>query len=180
MFVSAIIWQLILLAYHQTTTLVDLFPFNGARNTTVKEKLAESISNLVLMSLAPIGFIFGILPLIVFGTVYYIVLFGIEFATWWIPYFAGGSKMWCETWDRVHSRTWIVLPKRGNNPIPNVEHLILMGLTLMACYMTDTTYAVYVGPIGGNMRVAAIVTLIAMTGTAYQFSWGKRSRKGQA
>ncbi len=33
--------QLALLLYHQLTPLVDLFPFNGSRNYTWKEKLAE-------------------------------------------------------------------------------------------------------------------------------------------
>ena len=37
----AILCQMVLLAYHQVTTLVDLHPFNGARNYSRRERLAE-------------------------------------------------------------------------------------------------------------------------------------------
>jgi len=48
--------QILLLAYHQLTTHVDFYPFNGARNYSRGEKFAEAGTNLVLMSLAPVGF----------------------------------------------------------------------------------------------------------------------------
>jgi hypothetical protein len=78
----------ILLAYHQITTLVDLYPFNGARNYSGRERLAELGVNGVLMSLAPIGFVFESHGLMLYGVIYYFVLFAIEIIIWWIPYFA--------------------------------------------------------------------------------------------
>ena len=48
--------QLLLLVYHQVTTWFDLYPFNGARNYSPKEKRAEATVNAVLMSLGPVGF----------------------------------------------------------------------------------------------------------------------------
>ena len=75
---TVVLSQLVLLAYHQATTLFDFHPFNGARHYSKKEKLAEAGSNAVLMSLAPIGFGLHIKPLMTFGVVYYFVLFAIE------------------------------------------------------------------------------------------------------
>jgi hypothetical protein len=53
---SIVAIQLILLVYHQITTWFDFYPFDGVRNYSRKEKIAEACSNALLMSLAPIGF----------------------------------------------------------------------------------------------------------------------------
>jgi hypothetical protein len=64
--VTLLFFQLSLLAYHQLTTLVDLYPFNGASNYTWKEKLAECSVNGLLL-LPPIDFGFQIRVLMIFG-----------------------------------------------------------------------------------------------------------------
>jgi hypothetical protein len=69
------------------TTLVDLQPFNGVRFYTRRERLAEAGVNLVLMGLAPIGYAFQLHGLMLYGAIYYIVLFAFEIVIWWIPYF---------------------------------------------------------------------------------------------
>jgi hypothetical protein len=74
----AIFCQIVVLVYHQFTTHFDFFPFNGARNYSVKEKLAEGGSNFVLMILAPIGFGFHIRGLMIYGLIYYFVLLAAE------------------------------------------------------------------------------------------------------
>ena len=57
--------QLALLVYHQLTTLLDFFPFNGSRH--YKRKAG---GNGILMSLAPIGFGFHIRGLMINGVIY--------------------------------------------------------------------------------------------------------------
>lgn len=61
-----VLCQLALLVYHQLTTLVDFYPFNGARNYARREKLAECGVNGVLMLLPPVGFAFHISSLRIF------------------------------------------------------------------------------------------------------------------
>jgi hypothetical protein len=78
--------QIVLLVFHQVTTLVDFFPFNGSRNYTPTEKLLETGVNGVLMLLPPVGFGFHIRGLMIFGVVYYFVLLVIEIIIWWVPY----------------------------------------------------------------------------------------------
>jgi hypothetical protein len=152
--------QLGLLMYHQITTLFDFFPFNGARNYNGKEKLAESGSNFILMSLAPIGFGFHIPGLMIFGVVYYFFLFAVEIIIWWIPYltvpsgrwrriynrllacstscFQEGDTLnhWCAVYDRLHRGTITVLPARRDRPVPNLEHTILHVWTLVTAIVT--------------------------------------------
>jgi len=132
----AIVFQVLLLAYHQVTTQVDFFPFNGVRFYKWWEKALECAVNGILMSLAPVGFTFGVRGLMWYGVVYYFVLFAEELRVWWVPYLFGASKTWQAAYDRLHSQTIKVLPARGQNPIPNLEHLILNVLTLVTAVTT--------------------------------------------
>src|SRR5437763_1777016 len=136
-----VLGQLCLLIYHQITTLFDLFPFNGVRYTKPKERIVEASVNLLLMSLAPIGFAMRYEALMKFGLVYYFILFAIECATWWAPYAFGASKQWQEVYSRVHSSTINVLPAKDGRPRPNLEHLILMLLTLAVAVSTRSELA---------------------------------------
>jgi hypothetical protein len=141
MVTAAIGLQVVLLVYHQITTQVDLFPFNGARFSKTWEKALECGINGVLMSLAPIGFAFGIRGLMWYGVVYYFVLFAEELRVWWVPYFFGATQRWQEAYDRIHSRTIKVLPARGKKPVPNLEHTILHGLTLATAVVTVVAFS---------------------------------------
>ncbi len=156
----AIFCQLALLACHQVTTFFDFFPFNGARNYSVKEKLAEGGSNCILMILAPIGFSFHIRGLMIYGVVYYFFLFAVELIIWWIPYFtvpAGrwrgiynrllslatsnfekGDTLtnWCNIHRRLHSGTITFLPVCADRPVPNLEHTILHVWTFITAAVT--------------------------------------------
>jgi hypothetical protein len=99
----AIVCQIVLLVYHQITTYIDLFPFNGARNYSLKEKLAEGGSNFVLMILPPIGFGFHRHGLMIYGVIYYYFLFAAELIIWWIPYFTVPSDRWRGIYNRLLS-----------------------------------------------------------------------------
>src|ERR1700690_303321 len=95
--------QLRLLAYHQVTTLFDIYPFNGARHLSRPEKLRGAGVNGVLLSLPPIGFGFHIRGLMTFGVVYSFVLFLIELIIWWVPYLTVPSGRWRGIYNRLLS-----------------------------------------------------------------------------
>ena len=162
---AAVFCQLVLLAYHQVTTLVDFFPFNGARFYSRKEKLTEAGANAVLMSLAPIGFIFHLRALMIYGVIYYFVLFVVELITWWIPYvivprgswrrvynlllagatsnFEDGDTLdhWRAVHERLHAGTITFLPRRPGRIVPNLEHTILHAWTFVTAVLTAIGYA---------------------------------------
>ena len=88
LWIGTVVCQVLLLAYHQITTLVDFYPFNAAKNYSRSERLAEVGINAILMVLPPLGFIFRIHGLMLFGVAYYFVLLTFEIVIWWVPYFA--------------------------------------------------------------------------------------------
>jgi hypothetical protein len=160
MIAAALACQLVLLAYHQATTFLDLHPFNGARHYTSQERIAEMATNAVLMGLAPIGFAFGIRALQVYGAWYYFVLFGIELTIWWVPYFVVPQGAWRRAYNlalglgtsdfqpgdtlgrwqaihaRIHAGTTTVLPRRAGRITPNLEHMLLHAGTLVTAIVT--------------------------------------------
>ena len=160
----AVLCQLLLLAYHQTTTLVDLYPFNGVRNSSPRERFIEAGINALLMCLAPIGFIFGIRSLMLYGVVYYFLVFLFELIIWWIPYFTRPKGRWHAPYNlalalattafaqkdaladwsarhiRVHRGTLTPL-RPGKGPIlPNLEHIILHFWTAITALVTLEGY----------------------------------------
>jgi hypothetical protein len=160
----AVLCQLLLFAYHQTTTLVDLYPFNGVRNSSQRERFIEAGINALLMCLAPIGFIFGIRSLMLYGVVYYFVLLLFELIIWWVPYFTRPEGRWRAPYNlalalattafaqkdpladwsarhiRVHEGTVTPL-RRGKGPIlPNLEHIILHFWTAITALVTLEAY----------------------------------------
>jgi|SRR5581483_308445 len=161
---AALICQLILLAYHQITSWFDFYPFNGVRHYSRQEKLAEVSVNAVLMSLAPVGFGFHIRGLMIFGVIYYFVLFAAELIIWWIPYFTvptgrwrvaynralslatsnfeEGDTLnhWVAIYERLHRSTITWLPARAGRPVPNLEHTILHAWTLVTAVITVISY----------------------------------------
>jgi len=166
----ALTCQVMLLVYHQLTTFVDLFPFNGARFYARREKVIEMGVNLILMGLAIAGYMFGIAGLMLYGVIYYFLLFGIELVIWWIPYFfqpqgaarrlynaalaigtsdfAPGDTLrrWQAVFVRIHARTLTVLPARPGRITPNLEHTILHALTLVTALATLCAYLQRLAP----------------------------------
>jgi len=161
---AALASQLILLGYHQITSWFDFHPFNGVRHYSRSEKAAEVSINAVLMSLAPIGFGWRIHGLMVFGVIYYFVLFAAELIIWWIPYFTTPTGRWRRVYNRalslatsnfepgdtldhwvaiynrLHRQTITLLPRREGRPVPNLEHTILHAWTLITAVITAVSY----------------------------------------
>ncbi|MFG6485853.1 hypothetical protein ACG04R_04160 [Roseateles sp. BYS78W] len=152
--------QVALLAYHQVTTFVDFFPFNGARFYSRKERGVEMGVNMLLMGLAVAGTALGIPVLLRYACVYYFVLFGIELVIWWVPYlfvpqgawrrlyngllalgtsdFQGGDTLgrWLAVHQRIHAVTTTLLPARPGRIVPNLEHTLLHAATLVTALVT--------------------------------------------
>jgi len=159
-----IICQVLLLAYHQLTTFLDLFPFNGTRFYSRRERVTEMGVNFLLMGLAIMGSVFHTTGLMLYGVIYYFLLFGIEIVIWWVPYFfqplgawrrvynsvlaIGTSDFqpgdtlarWQTVFERVHVRTLTLLPTKPGRITPNLEHMILHAATLVTALATLHAY----------------------------------------
>jgi hypothetical protein len=140
MYFITLVTQLLLVAYHQATTLFDLYPFNNVRDYTVKERLTECLINGITMIMPFIGFYFHVAWMMMAAIIIYPALLIAEYFNWWQPYLFGASKPWQKVYDRLFRSTIIVLPAVKKNPVPNLEHLILHGLTLITCIVTYISY----------------------------------------
>lgn len=132
LFVLVIAIQIINLAYQQIITLVDLYPFNNIRGITQAEKLVESSVNCFTMFFPVIALVSGNRILMNIAVILLALVCIGEFFTWWYPYLFGSTAWWQKQYDKKFKQTLIVLPPIKNNPIPNLEHVILHLLTLAA------------------------------------------------
>jgi hypothetical protein len=180
MLLLALIVQAVLLVYHQVTTLFDFFPFNGVRGSSRAERLGEAAVNFVFMGFPLVGLIVrthGLMQSGVFGNFY--ILSG-EFATWWIPYFFGPSPKWLEIYSRVQRSTIMVLPRRGTNPVPNLEHLILMVLTGSAAVTSLLAFRAVQPEPFTNLPGACLVGALVFGTILYQTTLMGRSKARRA
>jgi hypothetical protein len=172
----AIIIQIIHLVYHQITTLVDFFPFNGVRVSSWRLRLIDAGSAFVPMAIPPIGFILGNRPLMQAGVVCNFIILASEIGTWWIPYFFGASPKWIEIYNKIHRETITVIPRRGVNPVINLEHMILMMLTLLTTVVTLMAYRSVQGAFSRHIWVAWLIGVAIAGGTVFQCSLAGRKR----
>jgi hypothetical protein len=167
MLAVAITLQAVLLLYHQVTTLFDFFPFNGVRGNSLRERRLEAGVNLVFMGFPLVAFLVHRQSLMQGGVYSDFCIFAGECATWWIPYFFGPSPKWLEIYSRVQGTTIMVIPRRGTNPTPNLEHLILMVLTVSAAMAGLVAYRSLFGSLT-NLGWAWLIGSLVFGAGVYQ------------
>jgi hypothetical protein len=142
---AAIVLAILAVAYFVLTTLVDLHPLNNVTAAKPSERRREIALNAPIMLLpAALLAVAGDLRLPWLGVTgsaleLFVVLGGL--LLWWLPYLVGVSVpwatggtgvSWAELYERTYAHTIIVLPRIGDRPRPNLEHMILHALLLAA------------------------------------------------
>jgi hypothetical protein len=140
MLTFALALQVLLLLFHQATTLFDFYPFNNVRQYTLKERLVECCVNGLLLATPALGSALQLQRMMTVSLVIYPVLLVGEYLSWWHPYFFGASEGWQKIYDRLFKHTVVVLPRIENNPVPNLQHAVLHLLTLAATIFTYIAY----------------------------------------
>lgn len=56
------------------------------------------------------------------------IWFGLQLATWWLPYLFGASPAWADVYGRVFAQQTQVLPRWGAHLPPDAMHLTLQVL----------------------------------------------------
>jgi len=145
MLAAALILTLAVVAYFLVTTLVDLYPLNNVRDARRSEQRTEVAINAPVLALPAV--LLGLAavwhrPALGYaaGSVELLAAAG-GVALWWMPYLTGITAPWATagagvTWRELHARTYartlIVLPRIGDRPRPNLEHMILHALMVAA------------------------------------------------
>ncbi|NIG56504.1 hypothetical protein [Chitinophaga sp. Cy-1792] len=146
LYLAAIILTNLHLIYHQLTTNMDLYPFNNIRNYTSRERITEAGVNFLSMGFPVLALLTGYKEMVLVACVELGLMLAGEFYTWWTAYFFGPKFAWQKNWQELYTRTFgqtiIILPSRGKNPVPNLEHCILHFLTLL-CFIGCLLYYVY-------------------------------------
>ncbi|MEU4196240.1 hypothetical protein AB0E69_30335 [Kribbella sp. NPDC026611] len=145
MLTVSIVLIVVALAYFVTTTLVDLGPLNNVNAATARERRTEVAINVPILILPAVllalGGTLGKSWLVYAGAGVQGLIFLSGLALWWLPYLVGYTAPWATagtgtTWKELHARTYahtiIVLPRIGDRPRPNLEHMILHSLYLAA------------------------------------------------
>ena len=127
-------FAILILIYHQLTTLVSLFPWNDTSKYTKREIIAEAGSNGLLMGA-------GVLCLLLpnkgfchfYPLFYYPFLFTGEISQWRLPYFSDKfSKMRLgDDFDIRFARTIKLFKTQNGKQLPDANHIILHFLTLI-------------------------------------------------
>jgi hypothetical protein len=149
MLVCALTLILATVAYFLVITLVDVYPLNNVRDAKRSEQRTEVAVNTPIM----------VLPAVLLGLAVALPLPALGYAAavvellaalgglllWWAPYLVGFTVPWATagtgvTWAELHARTYahtlMVLPRIGDRPRPNLEHMILHALFLAAAVTT--------------------------------------------
>ena len=142
---GAISLSVVLLAYHQVTTWVPLFPWNDVGKYSRKELILETGINGLLMGTATVCLLLGNSGFFHFYPLfYYPFLFFGECVDWWIPYFspafANSRKIW--NYDAHFSRTLKLIPHQPGKRTPDANHIVLHTLTaatLVVVYLERLT-----------------------------------------
>lgn len=159
--------QILLLIYHQCTTLIDLHPFNGVRFTKPAERYVEAAVNFVLMGFPIFAFSVRHEMLMRFGVSYYFILLGIECATWWLPCWLGASPDWAAVYARIHAGTIRLGSNLSTSPVPNLEHVILMVITTAVALITLREFRV-AGVAFGSLWLPVIIGAGLITVTVFR------------
>lgn len=134
---------LLLLAYQLFINWVNVFPWNDASVKTLRERTLETGLNYAPLLLISFAFfrpsLIGVLWAMI-GS--YLYLLG-HLNAWWRPYFFGASAKEQQDYLRLFQRTYKILPPIGNNPIPDVEHIVLGLIVVGMCLCSTLAYLTY-------------------------------------
>ena len=116
--------------YLVITEWVNLFPWNDVSTSTASQKLSGTLVNTVPFALLVAAFMADRLWLKILAMGILLVMLGVHFAWWWVPYFWGASKAHLESYARLFSQTYRFLPARGSNPVPDAHYVTYHVLVL--------------------------------------------------
>ncbi len=116
--------------YLLITEWVNLFPWNDVSTSTAAQKLSGSLINVLPFALVIAGALLEIDWLKLAGMGLFLLLLGVHFAWFWVPYLWGTSRAHLEQYARLFGRTYKFLPARGANPIPDAHYVTYQLLVL--------------------------------------------------
>jgi hypothetical protein len=142
-FTALIVIQFVVVALHDLVDIPGLTHGAQVKSTIGKGKiwavtLINSIFPGVAVAFAALYWL-GVRP--GFGPDYWVIYCAVTvlsaIAMWYVPYLFGASEKTKAEYANMYAGTWQVLPRRGDNPRPNVLHigfhLLFLATLALAC-----------------------------------------------
>jgi hypothetical protein len=136
-FKAALVLQALLIAYWLTILSVDLFPWNDVASGPASDdlRLTIAINTLPLLALMAI-FALGIPVLGMVSAAGFTIYLAAQLWFWWKPYAWGANAEEQAAYAEGFSRTMKVLPAHGAHLAPDMQHIVLHVLILLALIAT--------------------------------------------
>lgn len=129
----ALSMAILLLIYHQLTTLVPMFPWNDVGKYSTKELVLEAGINGVLMFIGVLSILATKKILYWYALFYYPMLFVGECVDWWIPFFSKSFAIKRKIWDyeKHFGHTLKIIPHIPGKHTPDANHIVLHIITII-------------------------------------------------
>jgi hypothetical protein len=129
---------LLLLIYHQATTVIPLFPWNDVEKYSRKELILEAGTNGLLMGCGALCLMIGNTGFFhYYPLIYYPFLLSGELFQWWLPYFSekfSQSKVNFD-YERLFGRTTRLIRSKPGKRTPDANHIVLHLITLITAVL---------------------------------------------
>jgi hypothetical protein len=136
-FKTALVMQLLLVAYWLAIDVVDLSPWNDITAAPDALRSRIAITALPLIALTAI-FALGLQTLGMITVAGHAIYLGVQLWAWWKPYAWGANAEQQAAYAAGFARTIKVLPAYGTHLPPDAQHIVLhvlMAVTLFAAAM---------------------------------------------
>ena len=141
-FKSAIVLQVVLLAYWLAMEVIDLKPWNDLAARSAAYDLRASI---ILNALPQLGFValfaFGVRTIAMLSALGYGVYLAAQLWFWWKPVVWAADADWPQRYAELYSGTIRVPFTEGLALAPDAQHLALQALTLATLFTTAMAVA---------------------------------------
>lgn len=141
-FKSALVLQVLLLAYWLAIETIPLFPWNdvASRPASYEFRTAVFMNALPLLAFLLL-FSFGVRVLGVLSVVGYAVYLATQLWRWWKPYALGADAQWQSYYAENFSRTLKIVPAYGTHLPPDANQIALQALVLIVMLVTGMAVA---------------------------------------
>jgi hypothetical protein len=129
----------LMIAYFVVDNHIDLYPWNNL----VESQLPSTLVGVIPFSVYAVGFWFGIRWLMLVGTVHAYVWLLLQLRQWWVPYLFGPTFLHRSFgWYREggYDETVRFLPRIGERPVPDAQHVVLEVLSLIVVVTTTMAF----------------------------------------
>jgi polyferredoxin len=130
----AAVFAITLAVYLLATDWINLAPWNNVEDLPRRQKLLISVANYTPLLFIAFAVLQQSLVLVILAAVVAAVDLTMHVSYWWLPYLRGASEDQNAEHARLFGGTTSFLPRIGDHPIPNGQHVVV-GVLMVAMFV---------------------------------------------